>query len=115
MQTAADWLGDQLKTAAGHVGTYYRNQTAYPNITAPVAEKTYEEFDQRTEGATAVLSYDWTFKAADLPVTPRAGDLWKPTINGTEETYEVIQIAGQPFMRLDTSGILIGVHTNRIR
>ena len=119
MQRGASWLGSKLKTAAGHVGTYYRNQTGTPDLRAPVAMKEYEVID--ASGAlTLVLAYDWTLTAADLvqngeQITPRPRDLWTVTINGTEETYEVLPIGKRPcYERLDTSGILLLVHTKKV-
>jgi hypothetical protein len=114
MQRAAGVLGDRLKSAAGHVGTYTRGDTEVA-ATSPVAAKTYDKLDSDGLVIGSVLSYDWTFKAEDLEgLEPRGGDLWRPTINGTAEVYEVVEINGRAFERLDTSGVLLTVHTNKV-
>lgn len=118
-QRGATMLSRTHKAAGGFVGTYYRNQTATPGITATVAEKEYEVID--ASGAlTLMQSHDWVFTAADLTsdgeaITPRPRDRWKVTINGTEETYEVLPMGNKPcYERLDTSGILLLVHTKKV-
>lgn len=115
----ASWLGERLQTAAGMVGTYRQDHRTSAAITATVTEQMYEVTD--AEGmTTSMLSHDWTFTAAELviegnQVTPRPRDTWKPTINGNLETYEVLPLGNRPcFERMDTSGILIVVHTKRV-
>lgn len=119
MQRAADWLGSKLQDAAGHAGTYRQGNRVSNSITATVAMHEYEVTGPEGVG-TLVLSYDWTFVADELvigddAITPRPRDIWKATVNGTLETYEVLALGNRPcFERLDTSGILLLVHTKKI-
>jgi hypothetical protein len=80
----------------------------------------YEVIDDETGLPTRVISYDWRFIAAELflgdeRVTPRVGDRWKPTIDGCQETYEVMPLGKRPcFERADASGVLLTIHTKRV-
>ena len=120
LQEGAAWLGQQLQTSAGIEGVYVREASQTDPIIGVPAELEYEVIDDETGLPTKVVSYDWTFVAADLvmggpPITPRKGDRWKPDIGGLEETYEVLPIGKRPASeRLDTSGVLILVHTKRV-
>ena len=69
---------------------------------------------------TVVKSYDYTITAALLVldgkvIEPREGDLIVETIAGAERTHEVVMLGDKPcFEWLDTGGILLLVHTQRI-
>ena len=120
MQRGADWFGEQIKSAAGHVGTYRQGNSVSDSITATVVVQQFQGLD--TEGVTTTVQmHAWTFTAADLEIndaaiTPRPRDLWKPTINGVLETYEVLPppSGGPCFERLDTSGVLLLVYMNKV-
>jgi hypothetical protein len=113
-------MAQSLQRLAGIEGVYARGEDESEPITGVPVQHEYEVIDDESGLPTKVLSYDWTFVAAELlidgnPIVPRKGDRWKPTIEGTEETYEVLPIGKRPcFERADTSGVLILVHTKRV-
>jgi hypothetical protein len=117
-------LAASLQTLAGETGLYSRDPTGLPNvqITGTPVINEYDVIDDETMLPTKVLSYDWIFSAADLVlpgivglITPRPGDRWKPTINGQQETYEVMPLSKRPcYERHDTSGVLLLVHTKKV-
>jgi hypothetical protein len=119
MQRGAAWLGAKLKTVAGHVGTYKQGSQQTASLTATVVMQEYEVIDANNV-LTTILAHDWTFTATDLTiggdlVVPRPRDLWTVTINGNEETYEVLPIGKRPcYERMDTSGLLLKVHTKKV-
>jgi hypothetical protein len=120
LQEAAAWLGQALQGPAGIEGVYVRGATQTGPIVGVPTQHEYEVVDDETQLPTKVVAYDWTFLAADLviggaPITPRKGDRWKPVVSGVEETYEVLPLGKRPAgERLDTSGVLILVHTKRV-
>jgi hypothetical protein len=112
-------MGQSLQRLAGIEGVYARGaDESEPMIGVPVQHE-YEVIDDETGLPTKVISYDWTFIASELviadePIAPRKGDRWKPTVEGTEEIYEVLPIGKRPcFERTDASGVLVLVHTKR--
>ena len=117
-------LAEVLQTAAAEPGKYSRDPNGWPyaDIKATPAVNEYEIIDQHTLLPTKVLCHDWIFEAADLvipgivdAITPRPGDRWKPTVNGVEETYEVMPLEKRPcFERFDTAGTLLLVHTKKV-
>jgi hypothetical protein len=117
---AALGMAQSLRRLAGIEGVYARGATESDPITGVPVQHEYEVIDDETGLPTKVLYYDWRFVTAELvidgnPVTPRKGDRWKPTIEGTEETYEVLPIGKLPcFERADTSGVLLVVHTKKV-
>jgi hypothetical protein len=117
---AAAGMAQSLKRLAGLEGVYARGATESNPITGVPTQHEYEVFDDETGLPTKVISYDWTFIAAELVlgasgITPRSGDRWKPTVEGTEETYEVLSLGKRPcFERADASGVLLVVHTKKV-
>jgi hypothetical protein len=117
---AALGMAHSLQLLAGIEGVYVRGDDESDPITGVPVQHEYEVIDDETGLPTMVLHYDWTFVAAELliaaqPITPRKGDRWKPTVEGTEETYEVLPIGKRPcFERADTSGVLLLVHTKKV-
>jgi hypothetical protein len=117
---AAVGMAHSLQRLAGVEGTYVRGEDESDAITGVPVQHEYEVIDDESGLPTKVISYDWTFVASELaiadePITPRKGDRWKPTIEGAEETYEVLPIGKRPcFERADTSGVLILVHTKKV-
>jgi hypothetical protein len=113
-------MAHSLQRLAGVEGVYARGDDESEPISGVPVQHEYEVIDDESGLPTKVISYDWTFVASELaiadePVTPRKGDRWKPTIEGTEETYEVLPIGKRPcFERADTSGVLILVHTKKV-
>ena len=117
---AALGMAGSLKRLAGIEGVYARGDDESDPITGVPVQHEYEIIDDETGLPSKVTYYDWRFVTAELvidgnPVTPRKGDRWKPTIEGTEETYEVLPIGKRPcFERADTSGVLLLVHTKKV-
>jgi hypothetical protein len=117
---AALGMAQSLERLAGVDGLYVRGDTeSQPLVGVPVQHE-YEVIDDETGLPAKVLSYDWRFVAAELlldgvPITPRKGDRWKPTLEGVEEIYEVLPLGKRPcFERADTSGVLLLVHTKKV-
>ena len=113
-------MGQSLKRLAGLAGVYARGATESEPIIGVPTQHEYEVEDDETGLPTKVISYDWTFTASELVlggnvITPRSGDHWTSTIEGAEETYEVLPIGKRPcFERRDPSGILLVVHTKKV-
>ena len=119
LQDAAVWLGDRLKDSAGRQVTYARGAGESEPITGTVVQHQYEVVEN--DGSiTLILAYDWTFTAGDLvvagnPIKPRSGDRIKVTLNGEAFEFEVLPIGKMPCSEwLDTSGILLLVHTKKV-
>ncbi len=119
LQDAAVWLGDRLKESAGRQVTYARGAGESEPITGTVVQHQYEVVEN--DGSiTLILAYDWTFTASDVvvagsPIKPRAGDRIKETLNGEAIEFEVLPIGKMPCSEwLDTSGILLLVHTKKV-
>ena len=119
LQEAAVWLGDRLKESVGRQVTYARGAQESDLITGTVSQHQYEVVEN--DGSiTLVTSYDWTFRASDLviagsPIKPRSGDRIKETLNGDAIEFEVLPIGKLPCSEwLDTSGILLLVHTKKV-
>jgi hypothetical protein len=117
---AAVGMAHSLQRLAGGLGVYVRGDDESDPISGVPVQHEYEVIDDESGLPTKVISYDWTFVASELaiadePITPRKGDRWKPTIEGTEETYEVLPIGKRPcFERADASGVLLLVHTKKV-
>ena len=117
---AAVGMAHSLQRLAGVEGIYARGEDESEPITGIPVQHEYEVIDDESGLPTKVLSYDWEFVASELviaeePVTPRKGDRWKPTIEGTEEIYEVLPIGKRPcFERKEASGVLLVVHTKKV-
>ena len=119
LQDSAVWLGDRLKESAGRQVTYARGVQQSNPITGTVAKHEYEVVEN-DGSVTLVLAYDWTFTAGDLviagsTVKPRSGDRIKETLNGEAIEFEVLPIGKLPCSEwLDTSGVLLLVHTKKV-
>ena len=117
---AAVGMAHSLQRLAGALGVYARGADESEPITGVPTQHEYEVIDDETGLPAKVISYDWQFVAsklliADESITPRKGDRWKPTIEGAEETYEVLPIGKRPcFERADASGVLLLVHTKKV-
>jgi hypothetical protein len=112
LSRGAAWLMDKLQASAGVAITYARNDVQSDPIIAVVSQTSYEVVDERSGLMTSVQSWDWTIKAADLTVTPWKGDRIITTSLGT---FEVLPLGKLPcFEWLDSSGLLLLVHTKRI-
>jgi hypothetical protein len=112
MQRAASFLGEKLKDAAGIAVTLVQGATEL-EITGTVTLNTYDVFDVAEGHPTTFLAHDWTFTAADLEgLTVRDG----ATITDADENvYEALPLDKRPcFERLDSSGLLVVVHTKLI-
>ena len=118
MESAASWLGGQLKTLAGKpVFVDYGEVRISTTVSGGelkgwCARHQYDVMD--SEGfATSLMSYDWQFIMTDLPE-----DIWKfanvTVISGTEK-FEAMPLGNRPWHeRLDTSGKLITIHTKQV-
>ena len=119
LQDAAVWLGDRLKESAGRQVIYARGAQSSDPITGTVVQQQYEVIEN-DGSVTLVMAYDWTFTAADLaiggsPIKPRSGDRIAETLNGDAIEFEVLPIGKLPCSEwLDTSGILLLVHTKKV-
>ena len=119
LQDAASWLGDRLKESVGRQVTYVRGAAQSEPITGTPAQQQYDVFDEGGIGTT-VLAYDWTFtrdclEIAGTPINPRAGDRITETLEGVAVAFEVVPLGKRPcYEWLDTSGILILVHTKKV-
>ena len=117
---AALGMAQSLKRLAGLEGVYARGATESEPITGVPTQHQYEVVDGETGLPTSVISYDWTFTAADLvvagsPMKPRSGDRVKETLNGEPIEFEVLPIGKLPCSEwLDTSGVLLLVHTKKV-
>lgn len=119
IQRGASWLGERLKTAAGRSVTLTRGVTVSSAITGWVASVEYEEVGD--DGLTTSVRYDdWTFNADEVllsavQIVPRSGDVLTESLNGSTIKYEVLPLQNRPEVEwLDSSGILMTVHTKRI-
>ncbi len=119
LQSGAAWLGGQLKAHAGRTVKLTSGAVAIDNLQCSAAQFEHEILDD--DGfATRVLSYDWTFLAADLvsgglPVKLRPGVIVSETINGVTDQYEAMTLGSRPALeRADSSGILLTLHTKKI-
>ena len=119
LQDAAVWLGDRLKESVGRQVTYARGAQESDPITGTVVQHQYEVVENDSS-ITLIIAYDWTFSAADLvvagsPIKPRPGDRIKESLNGEAIEFEVLPIGKLPCSEwLDTSGILLLVHTKKV-
>lgn len=117
MQTAAAWLGDQLKDSAGIAVVIQQGDTTLTGITGWVSKQEYVVVD--SEGfSTSVTSHDWAFTASDLPSDFEfmTGTVIRATINATEMTYEALPMANKACVEnLDSSGVLLTVHAKRVQ
>lgn len=120
MQRGATWLGDRLKTAAGRSVTLTRGATTSSVIIGWVEIVEYEEIGQ--DGLTTSVRYDdWTFNADEVllsaaQIVPRSGDVLTETLNGSTVKYEVLPTQSKSEVEwLDTSGLVLKVHTKRIQ
>lgn len=118
MQRGASWLSDRLQAAAGRTITYRRNQLTV-SITGVSVLNEYEAVDD--DGFRTTLQiHDWLFAPEDIvlrseTITPRPGDRITETLSGVTVVYEVTPIGDAPCVEwVDTSGIMIRVHTKRI-
>jgi len=117
---AALGMAQSLKRLVGCEGVYARGASESEPIVGVPTQHEYEVVDDETGLPIKVISYDWTFTAAELVlggnvITPRSGDRWKPTIEGVQETYEVLPIGKRPcFERHDAAGILLVIHTKKL-
>ena len=119
LQDAAVWLGDRLKESVGRQVTYARGVQESDPITGTVVQHQYEVIENDSS-VTLLMAYDWTFSAADLviagsPIKPRPGDRIKETLNGEPIEFEVLPIGKLPCSEwLDTSGVLLLVHSKKV-
>ena len=119
MQSGASWLAGKLQSSAGVSVVYHRGATQSGTITATPSQHEYDVIGT-DDMLTSVLSYDWTFTAADIAISgsaiqPRPGDRIVASVNGVSQTYEVSPMKPKPcFERLDTSGILLFVHSKLV-
>lgn len=117
MQNAATWLGGQLQTAAGRTVSIRQGAKYVTGIVATVAMLEYQVIDAE-QFMTVVQSYDWTFVKADLDaagIELREGALLTESLNGEAREYESMSIGKRPAVEdLDTSGILLTLHTKRV-
>jgi len=118
MQNAAAWLGGQLQTAAGRTVSIRQGTKTVTGIVAPVAMVEYQVALTEDSFPVAVQYYDWTFVRADLDtagIELRDGAIVTETLNGVAREYFAAPVGkDKPCVEdLDTSGILLTLHTKR--
>jgi len=119
MQRSATWFGGRLKQVAGRSVILRRGPTATVTITGTVSLHAYTTIgDQGIE--ISVVADDWVFTASDLvirgaTIEPRDGDMIIESLEGFENKYQVLPVAGRPSVEwLDSSGLLLLVHSKRV-
>lgn len=94
-----------------------QGENIYDAVTAWHATVDYQVVD--SEGfATSLQSIDWRFVAEDLPdgFVFRPGAVIEETIGDEVRFFEAMPLGNQPCSEdADSSGVLIAVHTKRIR
>lgn len=118
LQDSAAWLGGQLQTAAGRTVDIRQGRQVVTGFVATLAMHDYTVAD--AEGfPTVVNSCDWTFVAADLiaaGITLRSGTILRETLSGEVREYEAMLIGTKECVEdLDSSGLLLTLHTKRIK
>ncbi len=105
--------------AFGDQVTYVYGGTDIP-VTAEAALHDYEVSRDHEEAPTIIQSRDFVISAAALvvagsPVTPRAGNTIKQTINGSLEIFQVMPLGDRPAAEhTDTSGTSWLIHTKHV-
>ena len=117
MQRGAEWLGSKLSsvTVAGRTVTIRQGRTTLADVTGWCSM--HQEMVDGEVLPLGIKSYDWSFKKEDLGTLKfRNGGTITETLNGEQVVYEVMPLGeNEPTQeRLDTSGILIVVHTKII-
>lgn len=115
MQRGAAKLGTVLQASAGRTVSIIQGGVTLTGITGMVAEKEYEVLDN--SGFLAkVISFDWSLVASEVDdINFRPGTRIVETINGKTFTYEGMSVGKRPVEEwLDTSGVLLTIHTKRI-
>lgn len=119
LQRGATWLGERLQTSAGRTVKLTRGSVNTTDFVGAVSRVAYDEIGD--DGLTTSVMYDdWTIVAdeillADRSIVPRDGDVISETLNGATVRYEVLPLQSRPAVEwLDSSGLLLTVHTKRI-
>lgn len=110
MQRGAAFLGEKLKSAAGRSVTLTQGATTLA-ITSWHARHEYEVVDEQGL-PEKVASYDWSIVEEDLD-----GLVLRPgaTITDGSAVYEAMAIGTRQCVeRLDSSGVLLTLHTRQI-
>lgn len=119
MQKSAAWLGDRLKTAGGRSVLYRRgNHVAELTATPQQYAATVVQDGQDIE----IDAYAWTVTATDLllngeQVEPQEGDVIEERLNGKTVKWHVMPLGDneQSWKWLDSSGVLLLIHTKRVQ
>lgn len=121
LQDGATWLGGQLRDSAGRTVTVQQGSTILSvdpsgNALAGIMSGHEHEILDDNGFQIKVLSYDWTFLATDLgSLELREGAIIRETLSGTVYEYEAMQFGHMPAVeRLDSSGLLVLVHTKQV-
>lgn len=113
MQSGAAWLGERLKDAAGSVVSVKQfDAVVLADVTATRSAVPYEVAND--EGfLQEVLIHDWAIVAADLGGVVLRDGMRIADSDGVE--YEVLPVGKRPAVEpMDTSGILLMVHTKKV-
>lgn len=118
LEDGAAWLGEQLQAHAGRTVNIRQGKQTVSGIVATLAMKEYKIAG--VDGfETEVTSCDWTFVRADLDTAGlvfRTGAVIEETVAGVLKKYEAMELGDRPAAEdLDTSGILITLHTKQVR
>lgn len=117
LQRIAALVGETGKAQAGRTVSIKLKSLLVEGIIATVEQKEYEVISVE-QFVTSVVSYDWTFVKADLDaagIVLRSGAILTETLSGTERKYEAMELGSKEAVEdLDTSGVLVLLHTKRI-
>ena len=110
LQIGAAWLGGQLQSHAGRSVQIVQGSDTL-SVIGTLAIQDYEYLSD-SGFLTLVSSFDWTFTAGDL------GDVQLhkgARVMEGSDIFEVMPVANRPCVeRLDSSGILLTVHTKKV-
>lgn len=111
LATGAAFLAGQLKNSAGVAVSYQQGKTTHAGLTATVSDQQYDVLSE--DGTNTIVTMrEYVFTAADLPVTPRSGDVIRETDRGIACT--VAPLGDKPVAEdLDAYGTMKLVRTKK--
>lgn len=121
LKSGAAWLGQKLKSYAGHSVRLIVGAQSIAELTATVNNQTYDLIEANGT-ITSVISYDWTIVAADLidddtgePIELRPACYIEETIGCTVHRYEAMKLGSRKCVEpFGASGVLLLLHTKKV-
>lgn len=120
IQNGVTWLGEKLRTAAGHTVSYRRGTQAVSITAVPIRGR--RSVIGADGVAILITSYEWQVKASELlfsgsAVEPRSGDIIAETVGATTVKYQVLDMDEQNpcYEFLDAGGAELIIRTKRMR